>query len=272
MNMKLNTIGIVLILIAAGFSIIPVTASDKYLGGSPELTAYVAGINEFSPGQDVPLTVVIQNIGTNKERLVDHGTVIADDAPTTAKLVTVGLSSGMAPIVIKTDPQDIGDLSSPSTTTVPFRAKITSDATSGEYQLPLTIHYKYFSNSNSVQPSSDTLSPVYSEMTKVIPITIKIKPTVKIEVVNVTSENLIVGTEGYLNLTIRNDGSNNGREASVILLRSGQSPIIPSDSSVFIGDFGQGQTVSCLYKVSLINEEKQQDTSPVDLKVTYTNS
>jgi len=272
MNMKPSTIGIVLILIAAGCSIIPVTASDQYLGGSPELAAYVTGINEFSPGQDVPLNVVIQNTGTNQVRFVDRGTVIADDAPTTAKLVTVGLSSGMAPVIVKTDPQDIGDLPSPSVTTVPFRVKITSDATSGEYQLPLTIHYRYFSNSNTPQPSSDTLSPEYSEMTTVIPVTINIKPTVRIEVVNVTSENLIVGTEGYLHLTLRNDGSNDGREASVILLRNGQSPIIPSDSSVFIGDFGQGQTVSCLYKVSLINAEKPQQTSPVDVKVTYTNS
>ena len=269
--MKLNTV-IILLVAVAGFSIIPATASDRYLGGSPELTASVAGIDEFSPGQDVPLSVIIQNTGENDAKFIGQGTIDPDDLPTTAKLVKAALSSGMAPIIIKTDPQDIGDLTSGSSTTVSFRAKVTSDATSGEYELPLAIHYKYVANSISNQPSSDTIAPVYSESTTVIPITIRIKPAVRIAIVGVTTDNLIMGTEGYVNLTLRNDGSGDGKEASVILLRNGDSPVIPSDSSVFIGNFDQGQTVNCLYKVSVSNDARQQQTNPVDVQVAYTDS
>jgi hypothetical protein len=263
---------IFLLVVVTGFIIMPVTAADQYLGGSPQLTAYVAGISEFSEGQDVSLPIVIQNSGTNTARFVDKGTVSTDDLPTTAKLVKAGLSSGMAPVTIKTDPQNIGDLVSPSITTVLFRVKITTDATAGEYQLPLTVQYKYLSNSISVQPSSNTVAPVYHDVTTVIPVTIRIKPVVKVDIVNVSSENLITGTEGYIDLTIRNSGPDNGAMASVILLRNGQSPIIPSDSSVFIGNFPQGKTVSCRYKVAVTNDAEHQQTHPVDVKVTYTNA
>ena len=88
-------------------------------------------------------------------------------------------------------------------------------------------------------------------MTTVIPLTIAIKPEVKIDVLDVVPVNLIVGTEGYVNLTIKNIGPDDGKRASVILLRNGDSGVIPSDSSVYIGDFLQNQTVNCLYKVSV---------------------
>jgi hypothetical protein len=263
---------LILLVIAAAICIAPVAGSSQYIGGSPQMTAYISGVNEFSPGQDATISVVIQNSGTNEVKVVGHTALDQADLPTTAKLVTAGLSAGDAPIVVKTEPQDLGDIASPGSVTVSYTAKITSNATLGDYQIPLMLTYRYLSNSNTVQPSSDTLSPVYSNVSTIIPLTIRIKPVVKIAVLSVTSENLIVGTEGYVNLTIRNDGTENGKQASVILLRNGDSPVIPTDSSVYIGDFPVGQVVSCLYKVSVSNDAEQQQSNPVDVKVTYTNA
>ena len=101
--------------------------------------------------------MVIQNSGTSAVVFTNQGTLTPADVPTTAKLVTVGLSSGGAPINITTDPQKLGDIPSPGITTASFSAKITSDATLGEYALPLTIQYKYLSNSLANQPTSETL-------------------------------------------------------------------------------------------------------------------
>ena len=266
-----QTTAIIFLILMAAFVTVPVMATDQYLGGSPRMTAYISGVNEFSPGQDATITVVIQNGGTSAIKFVGHGTLAQDDLPTTAKLVTTGLSAGDAPIIIKTGTQDLGDIASPGVVTAVFSAKITSDATLGDYQIPLTISYKYLANSNSLQPSSDTLQPVYDEVTTVIPLTVRIEPAVKIDVVDVIPENLIVGTEGFVNLTIRNIGPEDGKRASVILLRNGDSPVIPTDSSVYIGDFPQGQTVSCLYKVS-VSEDATQQSNPVDVMVTYTNT
>ncbi len=140
----------------------PALGADKYLGGTPEITAYLTGVNEFSPGQDATITVVIQNSGTNAAVFIDQSTLTRDDLPTTAKLVTAGLSSGGAPINITTDPQNLGDIPSPGMTTASFTAKITSDATLGEYTLPLTVQYQ-LPREQPCQPAdkSDYPGPVH---------------------------------------------------------------------------------------------------------------
>ena len=183
-------------------------------------------------------------------------------------MVTVGLSSVNTPIEIKSDTQNIGDIASMGSKTVTVLAKITSNATDGEYQLPVTIGYTYLAQSNEL--AVDTLQSKYVRMNVTFPITVKIKPHVKIAVLEAVPEQISVGTSGYLNLTIRNIGLEDGKKATVKILRSGKSPIIPTDSSVFIGDFPQGGVVTCKYKVGISNDAQNQ-TYPVDVVVSYEN-
>ena len=260
-----------LLIVAALLCITPALGAEKYIGGTPEITAYLSGVNEFSPGQDATITVVIQNSGTSAVVFTDQGTLTPADVPTTAKLVTVGLSSGGSPINIKTDPQNMGDLPSPGITTASFAAKVTSDATLGEYTLPLTIQYQYLSNSLANQPTSETLRYQYTPVTLTIPLTIKIEPAVQIAVLRADAPDLVVGMEGYVNLTIKNIGYDDGTQATVTILQNGNSAVIPSDSSVYVGDFPRNGTVTCLYKVS-VSGDAQQQTYPVDVEVTYTNT
>ena len=56
----------------------------------------------------------------------------------------------------------------------------------------------------------------------------------------------------------------------VKILRNGNSPIVPTDSSVYIGDFPSGSTVECRYKVSISGNAERQ-TYPVDVVVVYKN-
>jgi len=265
MNYRIITLIFFVIVLCCSMPVMGVTT---YLGGTPSLTAAIAGTNEFSPGQDAEISISLQNQGLNVDKFVFTGTIERDDLPTTAKMVTVSLSSGTAPIVIKTDPQNIGDLKSQATATVRIKTTITTDATAGEYQLPLNIHYTYLASSD--QPASDTLQSVYRQEQVTIPVTVKIKPLVKIEVIEAVPENLSVGTEGYLNLQLKNTGYEDGKKATVKLLRSGTSPIIPTDSSVYIGDFPRNGTVTCRYKVA-ISDNAEKQTYPVDIAVTYEN-
>jgi hypothetical protein len=260
-----------LLILAVVFCSTPALGANKYLGGTPEITAYISGVNEFSPGQDATITVVIQNSGTNAVVFTNQGTLTPVDLPTTAKLVTVGLSSGGAPINIKTDPQNLGDIPSPGITTASFSAKITSDATLGEYTLPLIVQYKYLSNSLANQPTSEMLQYQYTPVNMTIPLTIKIEPAVQINVLDAETSNLAVGMEGYVNLTIKNIGYDDGTQATVTILRNGNSAIIPSDNSVYIGDFPRNGTVTCMYKVA-VSSDAQQQTYPIDVEVTYTNT
>ncbi len=239
-----------------------------YLGGHPQMSALILGVNEFSPGQDATIKVIVQNSGVQDLQFVTGGSISRDDLLTTAKTVSVGLSAGNAPIIVKSDPQSVGDIKSNEIRTVAIITKILPNATEGEYQIPLTISYTYLAASD--QPASDILQSNYKQMSETFPITIKIKPQVKAAVLEAVPENLIVGSEGYIDLKIINAGSEDGKKATVKLIRNGASPIIPTVSSVFIGDFPHNGTVTSRYKVTISGYAEKQ-TYPVDVVVTYEN-
>jgi len=265
--MKYYRLIIVFLFLWLGCSM-PVMGVTTYLGGSPQMSAAISGVNEFTPGQDATIKVIVQNSGVDSLKFVMIGNIERDDLPTTAKMVTVGLSAGNAPVIVKNDPQSVGDIKSQGMVTVSIIAKILSNATEGEYQLPIAIRYTYLASSS--QDASDILQSDYQQRIETFPITIKIKPQVNIEVLEAVPENLNVGSEGYLNLKIKNAGSEDGRKATVKIIRNGASPIIPTDSSVFIGDFPHNGIVTCRYKVAISSEAEKQ-TYPVDVVVMYEN-
>ena len=98
-----------------------------------------------------------------------------------------------------------------------------------------------------------------------------IKPEVIPEVVSATSNQLIAGADGYLNLTIKNIGSLDGAKATVHILQDDDSPVSPVDSSVYIGDFPAGSNVSCQYKVT-VAKDAENKIYPVDVVVVYQNN
>src|SRR5512137_157495 len=246
----------------------PVMGVTTYLGGHPQMSALISGVNEFSPGQDATIKIIVQNSSFQNLQFVKAGSISRDDLLTTAKTVSVGLSAGNAPIIIKSEPQIVGDMKSNEIRTVAITTKILPNATEGEYQIPLTVSYTYLASAD--QPASDILQSNYQLTSETFPITIKIKPQVQVEVLEAVPENLIVGSEGYIDLKIRNAGSEDGKKATVKLIRNGASPIIPTDSSVFIGDFPHNGTVTSRYKVTISGDAEKQ-TYPVDVVVTYEN-
>lgn len=271
---------------------VPVMGVTTYLSVGPEMSAAIAGTNEFSPGQDAVISVIVENRGVNSMKTSwpggsdpaaavkrpdlskeyypwqGSGTINRDDVPTTAKVVAIALFPGNAPVVVSTGPQNIGDLASQNTATVRFATKITSDATEGEYTLPLTIQYTYLAASS--QEAADILVSDYERVNETLPLTIRIKPSVKIEVLEAVPENLSIGTEGYLSLTIKNAGFEDGKRATVKLIRNGNSPVIPTDSNIYIGDFNRNATITCRYKVAISSDAANQ-TYPVDVAVSYEN-
>ncbi len=247
----------------------PVSAATKYLGGAPSFSAAVVGVNEFTPGDDATISIVVKNSGLNLMKQLDQGTIDPEDLPTTAKLVTIGLASASDAVIIKTDPQMVGDISgSGNTVTVKFRAKISSNATAGEYTLPLSIRYK--SPRWVKQEAGDVFEFAYDKAEDTLPVTIRIKPLVKIGVIEAVPEGLSAGSEGYIHLKIKNTGPENGEMAVVKLIRNGHSPIVPTDSTLFAGSFPSGGTVECRYKVS-VSQDAMNQTYPVDVAVSYTN-
>ncbi len=259
-------IRIVTVILLLACCTMPALAVTNYIDSSPELSALITGSNEFAPGQDVTFTIIIQNSGLNTFKFVNSGTIARDDLPNTAKLVTVQLLPGTAPVTIKTDPQKVGDIPGAGRVQLAISGTIADGAPAGEYQLPLLVQYKYLETTR--QEASDNMQFIYKSVNTTLPLTITIKPLLKIQALEASTDSLNVGSEGYLHLRIKNDGSDDGKKATVIVTRSGSSPIIPTDSSVFIGDFPSGGEVTCSYKVSVSNNAESQ-TYPVDVAVTY---
>ena len=257
-----------MLLIFCAFLIAPAMAGTKYMAGSPQLSASISGTNELSPGKEVQLTIVIENTGLNEFKFVQSGIVERDDLPNTAKFVTVALHAGNAPLVIKSDPQMLGDLKGASSVNAVFTTKINSSAAAGSYTLPLELNYTYLYQAE--QYGVDTIQYTYKQVNESIEIPIKIKSDVSIDVQSATPEHLNVGTEGYLNMKIKNTGYEDGTKAIVKILRNGNSPIVPTDSSVYIGDFPSGSMVEVRYKVSISSDAERQ-TYPVDVVVVYKN-
>ncbi len=279
---------ILVVLLLAVTGIAPVLGVTTYLDSMPRMSAAIYGVNEFVAGDDVTMNVVVQNSGlstmktawiitpvpTRPDLSQDYvpgqgsGTVERDDLSTTAKMVSVGLAPAGAPIIVRSDPRTVGDIPSQGRVVVPLLVKILADAPEGEYTANLTLRFTYLASSD--QPASDILQSNYQTVSQTLPLTIKIKPQVKIGVISAVPESLNIGSEGYIDLVLQNIGSENGKKATVKILRNGASPIIPTDSNVYIGDFPVSENVSCRYKVS-VSAEAEKQTYPVDVVVSYEN-
>ena len=257
-----------ILLMCSILMVVPASAVTQHLGSGPSFTAPVIGTNEFVPGEDTTIRILVKNTDLNSMKQVMMGTIQPEDQQNTAKTVTIGLASAGDAVLIRTDPQMVGDIPGGNSVTVEFKAKISANATAGEYSLPLTLRYKY--PRVIVQEQADVFEFTYNDAEDTLPVTIRIQPQVKAEVIEAVPEQLISGSDGYLNLTIKNAGPENGSMASVKLLRNGQSPIIPASSTVFIGDYPSGGIVTCHYKVS-VSKDATNQTYPVDLAVSYTN-
>ena len=246
----------------------PALAGTKYFDGNPNLTAYIAGTDQYTAGSDIQIPVVIENTGISTSYEIASNLVNIADAPTTAKFVTVAMEASDAPIVIKSDPQMVGDIGSQSQTTAMFSAKVNADAAGGTYQIPLNISYTQYSRID--QFGLDTLRYYYLPYNVTITVPLVIKSEVIPEVLSATSNQLVAGAEGYVNLTIKNVGSLDGSKATVQIIQDTGSPVSPVDTSVYVGDFPAGGTVSCQYKVAVASEAINK-TYPVDVVVVYQN-
>ncbi len=266
---QLTTIAVLgMLLFCSGIA--AASAGEKFLYGSPELSASISGTNQVAPGETVDLNVVVANAGLNQVKIVDPTIVTREDQPNTAKLVTANLSSGNAPLTVKTDPQMVGDIPGASAKPVTFTVLVADDAAAGTYILPLTVTYTYLEEAE--QYGMDTMRYFYRQKTVELPLRITVTSNARLQLVEMETDLLNVGTEGYLTLTLKNIGYENARDAVIKIVRNdNNSPVIPTDSGVYIGDFAPGATITCRYKVS-VSKNAEEQTYPLKALLEYKNA
>lgn len=260
---------LILTWIALAFIIVsPVKAGEQFMAGSPDLSAALAGTNELSPGSETQLGVVIQNTGVNQFKFVKTSIVDRDDLPNTAKFLTVTLSAGNSPLIIKSDPQMVGDLKASSSANAVFTVRVPSDAPAGSYLLPVQLNYTYLYTAD--QYGTDTIGYSYKTINETIQVPVKIKQTVKVDVLSADVRDLNAGTEGYITLNVKNIGHEDGKKAIVMIARNGASPVIPTQGSAYIGDFPVNGTATCTFKTT-VDSGAEAQSYPLDVYVTYEN-
>lgn len=245
---------------------VPVLAGTRVLSGSPALSATVSGANEFSPGTETTIPVVIQNSGLIEFEFTYPTTLTPADLPNTAKLMTVTLTPGEAPVTILSDPQMVGDLTGGALTVVNFKVRIAPDAPAGTYTLPLLVHYTYLDHAD--QYGQDSLQYYYKTKDISLDLPIQIKPEISLAVVSVDTGHITVGTEGFVTVQLRNQGHEDGTDAVLMLTPARNSPVIPTVGSVYIGDFPAGSTITVPFKVA-VSANGEAQTYPMDLTVQY---
>ncbi|UUX91486.1 COG1361 S-layer family protein [Methanoplanus endosymbiosus] len=256
-------------LIIAACVIMPAAAGSKYLSGEPEISLAISGSNEYSPGDDVTLTVIVQNSGMKNVKIIQSDIVDRDDNPDTAKMVNVGIGSGDAPVTIKTDSQMIGDIAGGATKSVSFKMEVDRYAEDGEYNLIGVVKYKYLYFAE--QSGTDAITYYWKDVTEEIPLKITVKPKIVIEVSDVKTDSMNVGTEGYITMNVKNIGYESGKNSVIIISQDGTSAVIPTDSSVFVGDFAPGDVKSVTFKAS-VSENAEAKNYPLLVSVDYKDS
>ncbi|NLM30885.1 MAG: S-layer protein [Methanomicrobiales archaeon] len=241
----------------------------KYLYGSPDLSAAIAGPNEFTPGDETALTVIISNSGLNTHKIVGPDVINRDDMPNTAKLATVTLRGDGTPFTVKTDPQFVSDIMGGAARDATFVVKVDDSAKPGTYTLPLEVAYTYLQEAEDYAPN--LLRYNYQKKTATLPLTVRVTPNLRVEVLDLQSESLNVGTEGYVSMTLKNIGYDTATSAIAMIVRNGASPLIPTDSSVYVGTLEPGETADVKFKVSVSNNAEPQ-SYPLDITITYEDS
>jgi hypothetical protein len=212
--------------------------------------------------------VRLQNEGLNDFKFVQSGIMDRDDLPNTAKLITLTLGTGGAPLVVKSDPQMIGDLKGGTSYLATFNTKIDRNALSGTYELPLLIHYTYLRSAE--QYGTDAIQYTYWQKNETIRIPVRIKPELQFDIVSTEVQDVNAGTEGYVTIVLNNTGREDGKVAILKIQKNDNSPVVPTDSSVYIGDFPAGSSVSGKFKVS-VTKDAEKKSYPLDVFVNYEN-
>lgn len=202
------------LLIWSILTIAPSSAATQYLADGPSFTATLSGNNEFVPGEEATISILVKNTGLNTMKQVGVGMIEREDQQNTAKTVTIGLASVGDAVIVKTDPQMVGDIRGGNSVTGQFNAKISPNATAGEYELPLILRYRY--SRIIVHDATDIFEFTYNDEAEVtLPVTIRIQPPVKVDASEAVPEELPVGSEGNLTLKEINTGPENGTVAEL---------------------------------------------------------
>ena len=266
-----SAVGAVVLLILLALALVTVPAAGAgslYLSGTPDLVATIEGANSFSPGSEATLVIHVRNTGVDTTKILQPGGGATGEPPSTARMVTLTLLPGDAPLRVITDPRMAGDIPSGEAVSVPFTVRLDRDAAGGMYQLRLRADYMVLASEALINPGSVTY--LYETDTVLLDLPFRVRDEVILAVRDVHAPDLDAGGEGYVMVMLENTGSLEGTDTTALLFPSDESPVIPTGGQVFIGAFPPGAVETARFKVR-VDEKAGRETYPVNVAMEYTD-
>ena len=240
-NLKFKIIILVLILFIPTFA----KAADI------DFHVSIVGDGRLHPGDDVAITLLIENEAKVKNFLLNENTSQALLLATTAKDLRVEIDDTMLPIKVETiNPQLIGDLPAGRIAKAVFRVKVNKDAKLGEYEVPIRLKYTKV----TITPSSSGALITYNEDVSDLKY-LKIEITKKDYDFSVESviSSLKTNKEGIVNVTIKNNGCNKIYDAVLIINTTPPLVTNPKAMAAYLGNIDVGEKAKASFKIYVMD-------------------
>ena len=270
---------------------IPSVSLDNYwtVKGAPDLSASLAGTNEFERGDTVTLYIEITNygriMGFESDRTPDSPLELAladaemnyEREKTTALGILGTLKSTSPKIDVKSGDQVVESLRSGEKTEDPleFTIKIADQAPAGEYFLELDLSYDYQYNvevdaSSLVGSELVNFQTAYwyedTNQTVVIPVYVEKESDF---VVNETSNYLEAGkNDCIVEATYKNIGEETARDAVARI--SVFKPFSSTDDQAYIGTLEPGEERAVRFKLD-VDEDATPKEYGINSEIKYTD-
>ena len=243
-------------------------AGEKFIWSEPQLTATIEGSNEFFPGNTYPVTILIENKAVDTEELLGPEYPMMEIDPAAALGTDAALRSGDAPVNVKSDSYMVGDIEQGESLTVTYIVYFDDEAEAGNYNLILMTESRYVFS--SYFDESGELRYDFRNSLQEIEIPVKIKGKFIPSELNVTTENLNSGKEGYINVGFVNSGYAFGKDAEAEIILSPYAPVKVEEGSVYLGGIAPGDFGNAWFK-AFVSGDVESGVYPAEFIVIYTD-
>lgn len=264
MKHRLLAVLLVMSLVSAS---IPVAAAEGQVIGRPDLSLSVPD-NRVAPGETVSLDVFVVNDGT----VVRGGPATFVDRVTTARATTLEVGA-VRGIDVETDSFPFGLVAEGTHGPAPIQLTIPESVPPGTYEVPVELSYTYTSivTYDEGDPSEN---PKFNDrsVTRRLTVPVVVEKRPRFRVVAVDSD-VQVGDSGEMVVSVRNDGTESAREASVQLATTNTDLTFGGATTAesFVGEWPPGETKRASFPLSVVDDAERRDYTLTG-RVTYTDT
>jgi hypothetical protein len=261
--------------------------------GGPNISASVAGTDEFQRGDTVSLYVDLTNYGRTlgfdedqtprnpKEFALANSELQEEYKKTTALGITASLKSNNPEVDVKSGDQVVQSLKSGDKTQSPlkFTIKIGEHAPAGTYSLGLNLSYDYqdnvrvYASDLSTSGGSPALvnyrvSYIYQKANQTIPIIISVKKQADFVITNATASLSAGDKKMPVEATYKNIGDDPISDAVARL--SIFKPFSSTDDQAYIGSLGPGEEKTVIFRIDVDSDATPKGYG-INSEIKYTD-